>query len=152
MKVKVFHIRLTKEYFQTDQDTVNSFLESVKVLKTETELISGQVNFWSILTFYDIKEKDLIEKDSNKISYTVATELTVEEKKYFESLRLWRQDKAAHLGIPSFMICHNIELITIAKEKPTKVEDLNKIKGFSKRKIAKFGDDIISLLNSISHN
>jgi len=36
MKVKVFHIRLTKEYFQTDQDTVNSFLESVTVLKTET--------------------------------------------------------------------------------------------------------------------
>jgi len=147
MKVKVFHIRLTKEYFQTDQDTVNSFLESVTVLKTETELISGQVNFWSILTFYDIKEKN-----SNKISYTVATELTVEEKKYFESLRLWRQDKAAHLGIPSFMICHNIELVTIAKEKPTKVEDLNKIKGFGKRKIAKFGDDIISLLNSISYN
>ena len=152
MKVKVFHIRLTKEYFQTDQDNVNSFLESVTVLKTETELVSGQVNFWSILTFYDIKEKNIKEKDSNKISYTVATELTVEEKKYFESLKLWRQDKAALLGIPSFMICHNIELVTIAKEKPTKVEDLNKIKGFSKRKIAKFGDDIISLLNSISHN
>jgi len=50
------------------------------------------------------------------------------------------------------MICHNIELVTIAKEKPTKVEDLNKIKGFGKRKIAKFGDDIISLLNSISYN
>jgi len=36
MKVKVFHIRLTKEHFETDQETVNNFLESVTVLKTET--------------------------------------------------------------------------------------------------------------------
>lgn len=152
MKVKVFHIRLTKEHFETDQETVNNFLDSVMVLKTETELLSGQVNFWSILIFYDEKAKGIKEKASNEVSYTIATELTDEEKKYFESLRLWRQDKAAHLGIPNFMICHNIELITIAKEKPTKIEDLNKIKGFGKRKIAKFGDDIIALLNSISHN
>ena len=151
MKVKVFHIRLTKEHLETDQEIINNFLENVTVLKTVSELISGQTNFWSILTFYDEKEKDKREKTSNKISYD-ATELTVEEKEYFECLRLWRQDKAEHLGIPSFMICHNTELITIAKEKPRKVEDLYKIKGFGERKIAKFGDDIIALLNSILHN
>jgi len=152
MKVKVFHIRLTKEHLETDQETVNNFLECVTVLKTETELISGQTNFWSILTFYDEKEKVIAEKTSDKISYTASTELTTEEKEYFECLRLWRQDRAEHLGIPSFMICHNSELITIAKEKPRKVEDLKKIKGFGERKIAKFGDDIIALLNSILHN
>jgi superfamily II DNA helicase RecQ len=152
MKVKVFHIRLTKEHLETDQETVNNFLESVTVLKTETELISGQTNFWSILTFYDEKEKSINEKTSDKISYTAGTELTAEEKEYFECLRLWRQDKAEYLGIPSFMVCHNTELISIAKEKPRKVEDLNKIKGFGERKIAKFGDDIIALLNSILHN
>ena len=151
MKVKVFHIRLTKEHLETDQEIINNFLENATVLKTVSELISGQTNFWTILTFYDEKEKDTREKTSNKISYD-ATELTVEEKEYFECLRLWRQDKAKHLGIPSFMICHNTELITIAKEKPRKVEDLYKIKGFGERKIAKFGDDIIALLNSILHN
>ncbi|MEI8085616.1 MAG: HRDC domain-containing protein [Paludibacter sp.] len=149
MKVKVFHIRLTKEHSETDQNTINNFLDSVTVLKTETELISGQINFWSILTFYDNKEKDTRDKTSNDILYNAVTELTDTEKEYYESLRLWRQDKADHLGTPNFMICHNSELISIAKIKPSKIEDLNNIKGFGNRKIAKYGDDIIALFNSI---
>jgi hypothetical protein len=38
MQVKVFHIRLTKEKVQTDQENLNSFLDSVVVKKTSTEL------------------------------------------------------------------------------------------------------------------
>ena len=147
-RIKVFHIRLTKEHFKTDQEIINNFLESVTVLKTETEFINGQTNFWSILIFYDEKGKDIKEKTSNKISNEVTIELTDEEKVYYKSLKLWRQNKAEHLGIINFMVCHNSELMAIAKEKPTRIEDLNKIKGFGKRKIAKFGNEIIALINS----
>ena len=48
------------------------------------------------------------------------------------------------------MICSNKELISIAKVKPQNFEELEKIKGFAGQKIAKFGSDIIALLNSIS--
>ena len=58
MKVKVFHIRLTKENLQTDQDNLNNFLDSVTVKKTATTLINGQPNFWSILVFYDDQNKE----------------------------------------------------------------------------------------------
>ncbi len=37
MKVKVFHIRLTKENLRTDQDNLNEFLDSVTV---NTELMT----------------------------------------------------------------------------------------------------------------
>ena len=37
----------------------------------------------------------------------------------------------------------------IAKTKPSNLEDLEKIKGFAGQKIAKFGKDIIALMNSI---
>lgn len=47
------------------------------------------------------------------------------------------------------MVAHNAELMSIAKMKPQTVEDLPKIKGFGERKIAKYGDDIITILNSI---
>lgn len=53
MKVNVFHIRLTKENLQSDQDNLNNFLDNVTVKKTATEVINGQPNFWSILVFYD---------------------------------------------------------------------------------------------------
>lgn len=149
MKVKVFHIRLTKENLQSDQDNLNNFLDSVTVKKTATELIDGQPNFWSILVFYDDPKTEKLEKTSNKIAITDENELTDDEKRIFVTLKQWRQDKATLLNIPSFMVCHNTELMTIARVKPQTLDELSKIKGFGGQKIAKFGDDIIAVLNSI---
>jgi superfamily II DNA helicase RecQ len=148
MKIKVFHIRLTKENLQTDQDNLNNFLGSVTVKKTATELVNGQPNFWSILVFYDEQKAEKQEKTSDKISLKDDNELTEDEKIFFSTLKHWRQDKATQLNIPNFMVCHNTELMTIAKVKPQTLDDLSKIKGFGGQKIAKFGDDILALLNS----
>lgn len=149
MKIKVFHIRLTKENLQNDQDNLNSFLDNVTVKKTATELINGHPNFWSILVFYDEQKVEKQEKTSDKISITDENELTDEEKRIFATLKQWRQDKTTQLNIPSFMVCHNTELMTIAKVKPQSLDELSNIKGFGGQKIAKFGDDILALLNSI---
>ncbi len=149
MKVKVFHIRLTKENLQTDQDNLNNFLNNVTVKKTATELINGQPNFWSILVFYDDLKTEKENKTSDKISITDENELTDEEKNIYATLKHWRQDKATQLNIPSFMVCHNTELHTISKIKPQNLDELSKIKGFGGQKISKFGDDILALLNSI---
>lgn len=148
MKVKVFHIRLTKENLQTDQDNLNNFLDSVTVKKTATELINGQPNFWSILVFYDDQKAEKHEIKTDKISVTDENELTDDEKIIYSTLKQWRQDKAAQQNIPNFMVCHNTELMTISKVKPQTLDELSKIKGFGGQKIAKFGDDIIALLNS----
>lgn len=143
MKAKVFHIRLTKENLQTDQDNLNNFLDNVTVKKTAMELVNGQPNFWSILVFYDEQ------KASDKITLTSDTELTTEDEIIYEALRQWRQEKAAQLNLPSYIIAHNAELMTIAKMKPQTLAELSKIKGFGGQKIAKYGDDILALLNSI---
>lgn len=150
MKIRHFHIQLSKENLQADQDNLNSFLESVTVKKTATELIKGQPNYWSILVFYDDQKVERQEKSSDKITVTSDTELTDEEKRIYETLKHWRQDKASQLNVPNFLICHNTELMTIAKVKPTALNELSKIKGFGGgQKIAKYGDDIITVLNSI---
>lgn len=149
MKVKVFHIRLTKENLQNDQDNLNNFLDNVTVKKTATELINGQPNFWSILVFYDDQKVEKQQKNSDKISITDENDLTDEEKRIFATLKQWRQDKATQLNIPNFMVCHNTELMSISKVKPQTLDELSNIKGFGGQKIAKFGDDILALLNSI---
>lgn len=146
MKIKVFHIRLLKEKLQADQDILNNFLENVKVIKTSTEFVNGQTNFWSILVFFEDKKKEI---NSDKISYGIETELNSDEKEVYDTLKQWRQDKAFQLNIPNYMICHNTELITIVKEKPKTLTDFLRIKGFGDRKISNFGDDIIAVLNSV---
>lgn len=149
MKVKVFHIRLTKEHLQVDQDNLNEFLDSVAIKRTATQLVSGQTNFWSILVFYDDQKAEKSERQSDKVSVTSDSELTADEAIIYGVLKQWRSDKASELSIPSFMVCHNTELMTVAKIKPQTLAELIKIKGFGEHKIAKFGDDILALLNSI---
>ncbi|MFN8333688.1 MAG: HRDC domain-containing protein [Cyclobacteriaceae bacterium] len=150
MKVKVFHIRLTIEDSQSDQDRLNSFFETVTVEKTATELVTtGQSNFWSILVFYDDQKIDRPERISDKLSVISDSELSEEEKRIYEALRQWRQNRAIQLGMPSYIVAHNTELMTIAKSKPQTLDELSKIKGFGGQKAAKYGEDIIALLNSI---
>ena len=151
MKIKHFYIRLNKENLQIDQDTLNSFLDNVVVKKTVTELINRQPNFWSILVFYDEQKADRQDKNSEKVAVTSETELTAEEKNIYDVLREWRQDKASELNVPNYVVAHNTELMTIAKIKPQSLDELSKVKGFVSggQKIAKYGDDIIAVLNSI---
>ncbi|MFV0234120.1 HRDC domain-containing protein [Empedobacter falsenii] len=151
MKIKHFYIRLNKENLQIDQDTLNSFLDNVVVKKTVTVLINGQPNFWSILVFYEEQKTNRQDRNSEKNAVISETELTEEEKNIYDVLKEWRQDKASELNVPSYVVAHNTELMTITKIKPQSVDELSKVKGFVSggQKITKYGDDIIAVLNSI---
>jgi len=151
MKIKHFYIRLNKENLQIDQDTLNSFLDNVAVKKTVAELVNGQPNFWSVLVFYDEQKTNKQNRNSEKKTVASETELTKEEKHIYEVLKEWRQNKASELNVPNFVVAHNKELMTIAKTKPQSLDELSNVKGFvvGGKKIAKYGDDIIALLNSI---
>lgn len=151
MKVKHFYLRLSQQYLQIDQESLNNFLENVIVKKTVTELIDEQLKFWSILVFYEEQNNQLNAKKPDKISITNENELSEEEKKIYTVLKQWRQDKASKLNVSNYVVAHNAELISIAKVKPQNIDELVKIKGFARngRKISKYGDDIIAVLNSI---
>lgn len=150
MKAKVFHIRLTNEYLQVDQDNLNLFLESVSVVKTEMELIATETTkFWSILVFYNDQKINRQDAGLDKLFVTSESELTEDEKRIYEALRQWRQSRASQLGMPSYVIAHNTELMTIAKIKPQSLEELSRVKGFGGRKAIKYGEDIVALLDSI---
>ena len=146
MKIKVFTIRLNKENFVTDQNLLNAFLDTVVVKETASELISGEINFWSIIIFY---EEQKISTASDKLSVSDENELSEDQKRVYLALKTWRTETAATLGQPPFLVCHNNELLTVAKNNPKSFEELAKIKGFGPQKIAKFGDDILEVLNSI---
>jgi superfamily II DNA helicase RecQ len=150
MKVKVFQLRLTNDNLQSDQDILNNFLNSVTVKKTATELIQGQSNCWSILVFYEDHKSEMQVLASDKIMVQDTTDLSGDEKAIFETLKQWRQDKAAELSVANYMICHNSELMSVAKVKPQTLPDLIKIKGFGEQKISRYGDDILAVLNSVS--
>jgi superfamily II DNA helicase RecQ len=149
MKVKTFYIRLSDEHRDSDQNTISDFLENVRVRKTCAHFIEETPSRWSILVFYDSLNAAQSTTQLNKHRVLSVDELTEDEKTVYRVLKQWRYDKANELNVPGFMICHNTELMTIAKRKPASLEELCEIYGFGAHKIARFGDDILAVLDSI---
>ncbi len=147
MQIKTFHIRVSKEHINSDEEKLNDFLKDKEVINTFAELVkTDKIIFWSIVIAY---EERIIDDKSGKITYSKETELSEDEQKIIDALKQWRTNTAAKENVPQFVIAHDKELITIVKQKVENIDDLKTIKGFGEKKIAKYGEDIIALLNSL---
>ena len=151
MKIKTFHIRLSREYLYSDENKINYFIADKEVINTFAGLIKTEkLNYWSVIITYSENKKSKKNKSkTEKISYPTDTKLTEQEQFIYDNLKQWRTDKAKIENLSSFVIAYDTELITIAKEKIEKIEDFKNIKGFGEKKIAKYGEEIIALLNSL---
>jgi ATP-dependent DNA helicase RecQ len=62
-----------------------------------------------------------------------------------ERLQEWRTERFKKDNVPAFMIMHQSTLMDIASFIPKTKEELLKIKGFSKAKYEKYGEDILHI-------
>ena len=146
MNIKVFTIRLAKEFCQNDQDKMNQFLDSVEVKLASTNFVTtGTKDFWSATVFYVPK----VLKNGNTESKFSEEDLSSDELTIFNALRQWRNDLAKKLDWSSFRICHNSHLVAIAKANPQTVTELENVSAFGKARTQKYGDDILSVLNAL---
>lgn len=143
MNIRVFNIRLSKEFCIVDQNRMNEFLDSVEVKLTSTNFVTtGTLDYWSAVVFYDLKN------NSEKEEKVTFDDLSQHEKKNFLALKQWRNDLARDLGWSAFRVCHNSHLMAIVEAKPETIEELVKVKGFGEVRTEKYGEDILAVLNA----
>src|SRR5690625_3844927 len=145
MKAQVFKIRISQEHQQIDLDNLSEFLSNKKLKRMQTAFVEADPNYWSILTIYEAKPSS----SSSKFSVTSEDELSASDKEVYNYLKAWRRDKADQLNIPAFMICHNSELMSIAKARPKSPEELLQIRCFGEQKTTRYGEDIIVMINAM---
>jgi superfamily II DNA helicase RecQ len=146
MNIKVFNIRLAKEFCKEDQARMNAFLDSVEVKLTSTNFVTtGSLDYWSAVVFYTPKSVKT-EKSETRFS---EEDLSEQESEVFNALRIWRNDLAQKLNWSAFRICHNSHLVSIAKANPQSVEDLEKVTLFGKARTQKYGEDVLAVLNAL---
>ncbi|WP_415327521.1 HRDC domain-containing protein [Chryseobacterium sp. MMS23-Vi53] len=150
MNVKIFKIRLPEEFLYEDQKTLDAFLESHDIVKVETAFVNDE-NYWSVVLYFDeLKITKNTVKDSKETKYSLEDDtLNYDEEKILEALKLWRSEKAKEQNLPSYFIATNKELMSVAKYKPARKEELRDIKGFGKHKIENYGEEILEILESI---
>lgn len=153
MKIKTFRIRTDADQLSRDEKSINTFMESVTVKKTATEFVDDKENYWSIIVYYEdgVPKTPAFVKENtaDKIFFPPDAVLNTEEGIVFDTLQKWRNDVAIRTSLPGYMICNKSELVTISKVRPKNLEELGKIKGFSSKKLMKYGDDVLALLNSV---
>jgi len=151
MKIKVLKIRIDEEHLLEDQKIVDSFLKSHEIIKAETAFVQNE-QFWSVLIYFNNLEdvtKTTI-KEPKSLKYSAENEdLNNDEIEILEALKLWRSEKAKEQNLPTYFIATNKELISVAKYKPVKKEELLDIKGFGKHKIENYGEEILEILDSV---
>ncbi|HEV7365152.1 MAG TPA: ATP-dependent DNA helicase RecQ [Gemmatimonadales bacterium] len=64
----------------------------------------------------------------------------------FEALEAWRARVAREMGVPRYVVLTDSALRAIAETRPGTRGDLARIKGVGPRSLAKFGDDLLTLL------
>ncbi|WP_144282041.1 HRDC domain-containing protein [Chryseobacterium echinoideorum] len=152
MKIKVLKIRIADEFLHEDQKVIDQFLENHEIIKTETAFVHDE-QFWSVVLYFNDIESSISKtsvKDSKAAKYSAEDEsLTNDEAAILEALKLWRSEKAKEQNLPTYFIATNKELISVAKFKPAKKQELLEIKGFGKHKIENYGEEILEILENV---
>ena len=76
------------------------------------------------------------------------SELSEQEKIIYNKLKDWRADKGREAQLPAYIIFHNSHLMSIARHKPCTLDDLENVTGIGKRKVEKFGIEILEVLEN----
>lgn len=145
MKVKVLKVRISDQFQNMDEAILNDYLERYDIIDMNTQLIQGDINYWSVFINYEEKQ---IKPTSNKTNVNPDEQLSDEETIIYDKLKNWRAEKARESQLPPYIIFHNAHLVAIAKHKPSNFEDLENIKGLGKAKIEKYGAEIIEVLEN----
>ncbi|WP_343680916.1 HRDC domain-containing protein [Chryseobacterium arthrosphaerae] len=150
MKVKVFKIRLPEEFLYRDQKMLDDFLEANDIMKVETAFVSEE-RYWSVILYFDeLKQVKNTVKEPKMVKYSAEKDsLSSDEEEILNALKLWRSEKAREQNLPTYFIASNKELMSVAKYKPAKKEELLEIKGFGKHKIENYGEEILEILESV---
>ena len=149
MKVRHFTVRLAADQLTEDESQLNYFLESVDFVKSDTHFIESKTSYWTVLIHYNEKGKGpKIDKSADQRNEVVEQDLSANQKAIYEHLKAWRAEKAQHLKIPSYTICHNSELLNAILREAKTTSDLRTIKGFGDLNVEKYGAEVLSILNA----
>lgn len=148
MKIKILKIRLSEDNQKNDEKLLTSYLRKFDVLQCVSHLVQAEEPYWSVMLHFEEKNATVSERTSAKYS-APSEEMNSDEVKLLEALKNWRSEKSREEKLPSYFIATNSELLSIAKFKPAKKEELIEIKGFGKHKIENYGAEIIGILESV---
>ncbi|KPA19074.1 HRDC domain-containing protein [Candidatus Magnetomorum sp. HK-1] len=142
MQVKIITLPFDPTGNVFEDDTINKFTMNKQIISMKSQFFyHNDLPYWSVYIVYNV-DVDLTMKEDLKSSLDQPGLL------FYKRLQEWRKIKADENKIPVFIIATNKQLTDIIIEKPRTLEALRMIDGFAKKKVTKYGNDIISMVKN----
>ena len=139
MPFKIITIPFNEAHECFTVEDLNNFCLNKKIIRTQQEFFNkDQKHYWTVFLEYESIHEN--QSDNNTLNEA--------ERLFYQRLREWRKEQAEKEGIPVFIIANNRQLIEIIKKRPKTLEALHQIQGIGKKKIERYGKDIISLVET----
>ncbi len=140
MPIRLFTIPFDpkQELFQDEELRAFLLNKQIKTLRPEVFQANGKA-YWSIFAEYENVFSTDIEKSDG---------LNEPQKLLFQRLREWRKETANKEGIPVFIIANNSQLAEVVLRAPKTLESLRQIHGFGKKKVDKYGKEILGMIET----
>ena len=153
MKLQYASFLLPFHAGSAEQDELNRFLRSHRIVQTRKEIIgaegaSGRTAGWAVLVEYlDSPEKSEGDQQiKGKVDYKEI--LNAGDFSLFSKLREVRKKLAEENGLPVYAVCTNEQLAEIAKRRPANLTECMKIEGIGKGKTDKYVPALLECVKS----
>ena len=153
MPFRVFTLQCNEDGVFDDAD-LHTFSQEHQVLTCSKDFYFHR-NEPKMVVFVEYrpkKKKDFVHKPARMISPSNLTEtgklrLTPPQKKIYDALRNWRNQKGRQEGKPLMNILTNAQLEDIVRLMPQSISDFRKISGIGEAKSKNYGEELLVLLH-----
>lgn len=122
---------------------------ALQVFQTLTERLKSQGRLEVELKRARLKRKG--EEDEPKVAGKIRgpelRPLTSDERITYERLCAWRETEAKRARLPLYMVCYDKTLEQLVINRPRTLAELNPIYGLGPARIAKYGEQLLTILN-----
>ena len=137
MAIQIFTIPFdfNKNRFNTAE--IDDFCQNKKIIHQQASFFELEgIPYWSVFVNYEV----VVTKDN------IIHNLSKSQRALYMRLKAWRKQKAQEKGFPSFIIATNVQLEQMIKQKCFTLSALENIKGYGKKKVASYGNELIEII------
>jgi hypothetical protein len=129
-------------------DILGRLLEDTSV---KTACLKACQTGFTVKSYLETRAKASLEKYTLKSDTKAPVTEQVSDKilhpLLYNTLKSWRNAMATELGLPHYMILPQKALVALVNELPWSMERLLQVKGFGKKKVDTYGDEILEIIN-----
>ena len=150
MKLKVLTVTMDPATGMFDGSDVEAFSTSHRVERVFEHFFEheGEPKWALLLTYRDL-DPPRGRSETTSARRDWRSLLDDDEKKLFDLIRRWRNDKAKADGRPPYVLLTNKQIYDVVRRRPKTTAELREVEGVGEARIDSFGAELLAMLDNV---